>query len=116
VFAFSLRWFRAFLRRYGISLRRITRKAQKQPEQYQNMYELFLQFIRRVSIAIGKRRFCNSDGRCLVDDKIRRFELYIIANIDETSIPFEFLDRCTYDLVGTFTINGKSDKSGWNKR
>jgi hypothetical protein len=42
VFAFSSGWFRAFLRRYGISLRRITRKAQKQPEQYRNMCELFL--------------------------------------------------------------------------
>lgn len=37
-------------------------------------------------------------------------------NFDEVPLPFEFTDGVTYELQGTKTISGKSDRSGWGKR
>jgi hypothetical protein len=40
----------------------------------------------------------------------------LIVNLDETPLPFEFLEGYTYDIRGTKTIAGKSERSGWGKR
>ena len=39
-----------------------------------------------------------------------------IMNMDETPIPFEYLDGHTYDIRGKKTTSGKSERSGWSKR
>jgi len=44
VFGFSNRWFRNFLQRYKISLRLITRKAQKVPEEYRSLIIAWIRF------------------------------------------------------------------------
>ncbi|KAI2466459.1 DDE superfamily endonuclease-domain-containing protein [Annulohypoxylon bovei var. microspora] len=46
----------------------------------------------------------------------RRFPLWRILNLDETPIPFEFLDGYTYETTGARTIAVRTDRSGWNKR
>jgi hypothetical protein len=40
----------------------------------------------------------------------------LIVNLDETPLPFEFLNGYTYDFKGVRTVAGKSDRSGWDKR
>ena len=44
------------------------------------------------------------------------FQLSNILNLDETPIPFEYLEGRTYDIKGSKTIAGKTDGSGWDKR
>jgi len=36
-------------------------------------------------------------------------------NIDETPIPFEYLEGRSYDFTGNTTISGKTARSGWDK-
>lgn len=47
---------------------------------------------------------------------VGRFEKSDICNLDETPIPFKYLDGKTYDTIGEKTIWGKGSKSGWDKR
>jgi hypothetical protein len=37
-------------------------------------------------------------------------------NFDETLIPFEYIDKKTYNIQGAKTITAKTDHSGWDKR
>src|SRR6202046_5034535 len=37
-------------------------------------------------------------------------------NFDETPIPFEYIDKKTYNMKGAKTITAKTDHSGWDKR
>ncbi|KAI1818975.1 DDE superfamily endonuclease-domain-containing protein [Xylaria intraflava] len=46
----------------------------------------------------------------------RKFPLSRIINLDETPMPFEFLNGYTYDHKGARSVEGKSDRSGWDKR
>ncbi|KAJ3454583.1 hypothetical protein MRS44_013183 [Fusarium solani] len=46
----------------------------------------------------------------------RRFYRRLILNLDETPIPFEYLDGFTWEMRGAKSVPGKSDRSGWNKR
>jgi hypothetical protein len=51
--------------------------------------------------------------------KIQSFQRYptrLIVNLDETPLPFEFLNGYTYEVQGKKTIAGKSERSGWGKR
>ena len=48
-FKFSKNWFRRFLRRQHISLRKRTNQSQKQPEEYREAVQSFHQFIRKVA-------------------------------------------------------------------
>ena len=111
VFTFSQGWLRGFLSRYNISRRRLTKQASKLPQEYVHFVSSFLRFIKRNSQPIN---FGYLD-RVLVSPR-RRFPLSRIVNIDEVPIPFEFLDGYTYDICGSKTILGKSDRSGWGKR
>ncbi|CAG9942603.1 unnamed protein product [Clonostachys rosea f. rosea IK726] len=72
----------------------------------------FLRFIRRIS----NQRSTALDRILVTMSPTRRFRRGCIVNIDETPIPFEYLDGYTYEVKGTKTIQGKSDRSGWNKR
>jgi len=44
------------------------------------------------------------------------FRLSNILNLDETPIPFEYLDGKTYEIKGSRTVSGKTDGNGWDKR
>jgi hypothetical protein len=36
--------------------------------------------------------------------------------LDETPLPFEFLNGYSYDFKGATTMTGRSERSGWDKR
>lgn len=110
VFVFSAGWFNNFLNRHQISIRFTTNKAQKLPHDYHMLLINWLRFNRRVS---QPQNFFEKSG--LISD-IGRYLLSNIANLDETPIPFEYLDGRTYDTIGLKTIWAKSAKSGWDKR
>lgn len=40
----------------------------------------------------------------------------ILCNLDETPIPFEYLEGRTYEPAGSKTVWAKSTRSGWEKR
>jgi DDE superfamily endonuclease len=44
-----------------------------------------------------------------------RFKPSRIMNFDETPIPFEYIDKKTYNIKGAKTITAKTDQSGWDK-
>ncbi|KAI1818915.1 DDE superfamily endonuclease-domain-containing protein [Xylaria intraflava] len=46
----------------------------------------------------------------------RRFQVNNIINLDETPLPFEFLEGYTYEHTGSKSVNAKSIRSGWDKR
>ena len=48
----------------------------------------------------------------ILDSPIRRFEKKYTLNVDETPIPFEYLDGSTWDLRGAKTMAGQTDRSG----
>ncbi|KAF2186694.1 hypothetical protein K469DRAFT_726176 [Zopfia rhizophila CBS 207.26] len=95
--------------RYGITWRRVTKQASKLPEEYIKVVNSFLRFIRRNSQPHGPISL-----RQILQPN--RFDLSAILNLDETPIPFEYLDGHTYNICGARTVTGKSDRSGWNKR
>ena len=111
IFRFSNGWFRGFLSRHQISLRSITKKAQKIPTDYKVLIVNWLRFNRRNS---QPRR--NAFWEIAVERPVGRFELSNICNLDETPIPFEYLQGKTYDRVGAKTVWVKESRSGWDKR
>ncbi|KAF2178840.1 hypothetical protein K469DRAFT_598068, partial [Zopfia rhizophila CBS 207.26] len=52
----------------------------------------------------------------LASSEVRDFEKGCIINLNKTPIPFEFLDRYTYNFEGVITVRGKSARSGWGER
>ncbi|KAH7261547.1 hypothetical protein BKA59DRAFT_518505 [Fusarium tricinctum] len=82
--------------------RRITHCASKLPEAYLEVVNSFIRFSRVISM--------------ILNDPKRHFPLYRILNIDETPIPFYYLEGLTWDTLGLKTISGKVDRSGWDKR
>ncbi|KAL6411770.1 hypothetical protein AUP68_04144 [Ilyonectria robusta] len=111
-FIFSVGWYRGFLRRHNIVKRRITKQSTRRPEDYIAIVNRFLRFIRRVS-SVG----CQSRAFTMIlNSPKRRFSKRLILNLDETPIPFEFLDGATWDIRGARTVAGHTDRSGWNKR
>jgi len=111
IFSFSNRWFRGFLSRHRISLRSITKTAQKLPEDYRILVINWLRFNRRNS---QPRTACFWEVS--LQHPVGRYELSNICNLDETPMPFEFLDGKTYNSIGEKTIWAKESKSGWGKR
>ena len=109
IFAFSYGWFAGFVRRHNISNRKVTKQATKLPHEYMACVNSFLRFIKRNSQPHGP-----SDMRILMEPS--RFTPSTILNLDETPIPFEYLDGHTYEICGAKTVSGKSDRSGWGKR
>ncbi|KAM4056555.1 SAP domain-containing protein [Hirsutella rhossiliensis] len=99
IFTFSNGWWGLFRRRHA-------------PEEYIEIVNSFLRYIRRVS----RRHKPQVALDAILNSPTRRFGKHRILNLDETPIPFEYLDGYTYEQRGARTIDGKSDRSGWNKR
>ncbi|KAI0855431.1 DDE superfamily endonuclease-domain-containing protein [Xylaria cubensis] len=116
IFVFSNGWFRGFLSRHQISRRRLTHTATKVPDEIVHYTNAFLQYVRRNS----RDDHCFQSTALMSDPvegiSFRRFSNHLIVNMDETPLPFEFLDGYTYDHKGTKSVNGRSDRSGWGKR
>ena len=110
MFVFSTGWFNGFLKRWGISCRALTKMSSRLPDEYKQLAVNWLRFNRRNS------QPRNVFERSKITSDIGRFRLSDILNLDETPIPFEYLDGRTYDLKGSKTISGKTDRSGWDKR
>jgi hypothetical protein len=45
-----------------------------------------------------------------------KFSNHLIINLDETPLPFEFLNGYSYDFKVAKTVAGKFERSGWDKR
>ncbi|KAM5358326.1 hypothetical protein ACJZ2D_015395 [Fusarium nematophilum] len=95
------------------------------PEEYRAIVNSFLRFLRRNT----QRRTSPPPEEApkfpprpyekisdILDSPQRRFHNNCILNVDETPIPFEYLDGSTYALSGDKTVSGKTDRSGWSKR
>ncbi|RPB01142.1 DDE-domain-containing protein [Choiromyces venosus 120613-1] len=111
VFQFSNGWFQGFLGRHRISLWCITKKAQKVPTEYQSLVINWLRFNRRNSQPRPASFF-----DMVLSHAVGRFEESNICNLDETPIPFEYLEGKTYNTIGQKTIWAKAGQNGWDKR
>jgi hypothetical protein len=102
---FSSAWFDAFKKRNGISLRRVTNKAQVPPSTKVHDIRSFHLFIRNQAIngiSVGP---------------LGKWTLGGIANMDQTPIEFDmFVKGTTYETRGAKTIWIKSNGSGLEKR
>lgn len=107
-FRFSDGWLAGFLSRHSITLRFSTNKSQRIPEDYLHQILSWLQFNRRNS----QVRFGTSDEERVVG----RYLLDSICNLDETPLPFEYLDGQTYADKGSRSVQVKASNSGWDKR
>lgn len=116
VFRFSVGWFKAFLGRYRVSLRCITKKAQKIPADYHKLVINWMQFNRRNSQPDPSELHPVCWMEVVLCRAVGRYHLSNICNLDETPLPFEYLNGRTYDIVGSKTIWVKETRSGWDKR
>lgn len=112
LFTFSIGWYRGFLQRYNIVKRRVMKQSSKRPKDYINIVNMFLRFIRRVSSIKTQSRAVSR----ILNSLKRRFQKRLILNLDETPIPFEFLDGSTWETKGAKTVASHTDRSRWNKR
>jgi Tc5 transposase DNA-binding domain len=79
-FQFSSGWFRGFKRRYNISLRASTKRAQKSPNELLSVIQNWLQFNRRMMVVrVDSDCGIQRDLSVLV---VSRFKLSEISNID----------------------------------
>jgi len=109
-FCFSTGWFSGFLSRHNITLRFTTNKSQKVPKDYLEVILSWLEFNRRNSqLRPGtlNQPVNPSGGRYLLDS---------ICNMDETPLPFEYLDGQTYADKGSHSVQVRATCSGWDKR
>ena len=103
-FKFSNQWFHGFKKRYNISLRRPTHKAQVIPSSKSELIQSFHRDI-RAKAATG-----NQLG------PLGRFRLSCIANVDQTPLPFTFTNGPTYESKGAKTVWVQGGSSGLDKR
>ena len=125
LFAFSNGWFLNFKKRHRVVKRRVTNQAQKTPAEYRRIVNSFIRFIlrnsqkKRLPVPVDPPKYPYKLGEKipdLLDSPKRRFHNNCILNVDETPIPFEYLDGSTYALEGDKTVSGKTERSGWSKR
>jgi len=105
-FCFSTGWFSGFLSRHNITLRFTTNKSQKVPQDYLEVILSWLEFNRRNSqLRPGtlNQPVNPSGGRYLLDS---------ICNMDETPLPFEYLDGQTYADKGSHSVQVRATCSG----
>ena len=110
MFVFSTGWFNNFLCRWNISCRVLTKKASQLPDEYRRLVINWLRFNGRNS---QPRNLLERDG---ITTDVGCYRLSNILNLDETPIPFEYLEGKTYDIKGSKTVAGKTDGSGWDKQ
>ena len=114
-FTFSNGWFQEFLRWHQISLRFATNKSSQLPKDFGDAILNWLRFDRRNS-------FCRTGefeaiaGRRQGGYHAGRYMLQNICNMDQTPIPFQYLEGRTYNQQGEKTIWIQSSRSGWDKR
>lgn len=111
-FRFSNGWFRQFLSCHQISLRFVTNKASKLPSDYN---ETVLEWL-RVNRRNSQLRLNNEIGLGENEPNIGRYRLSNIANMDQTPLPFEYLEGRTYNQKREKTIWAQSSQSEWDKR
>jgi hypothetical protein len=114
-FQFSSGWYNGFRRRYNISLRCSTKRAQKSPKELEPVLCNWIQYNRRMlAIIEGESIIGIPRGpEVLV---VGRIKLSEICNMDQSPLPFEFLKGRTYAKRGDKTIRLKEGKSGHDKR
>jgi len=111
-FAFSNGWFRGFLGRHRISLRVVTNKSSQLPSDFGEEIVNWMRFNR------GNSQLRPDDERGLGDSAatIGRYCLSNIVNMDQTPLPFQYLEGQTYNNIGDRTIWVQGSQSGWDKR
>jgi len=113
LFCFSNGWFRGFLSWHQISLRAITNKASKLPQDFGEAILNWMRFNRRNS----QIREATSMEQGDLPAAIGRYRLQNICNMDQTPVPYEFIEGHTYNIKGEKTIWMQSSQtSGWDKR
>ena len=98
---FSNGWFEGFCKRMQVSWRAKTSTSEESPEDKIQQITLFLQFIRRNSqlnlLSMNSLLYNATIPQIMTAG---RFLPQAIFNMDQTSLPFEFLSGRTYDSVG----------------
>ena len=97
----------------GISLRHITNRSQKVPDDSETPIRSFHRHIRRQA---NQELYTPPNPPEVEVPMLGRFHLGNIANMDQIPLVFEFLSGSTYDTVGTKTVWGRSLGSGLDKR
>jgi Tc5 transposase DNA-binding domain len=113
-FRFSDGWFNGFKKRWHISLRSGTKRAQKTPEELLPVIQSWLQFNRRMTVIL-KGSDCGIPRDPSVP-LVGRYKLSEIANMDQSPLPFELQKGRTYATKGSKTVTLKAARSGWEKR
>jgi hypothetical protein len=113
-FRWSPGWYRGFRRRYHISLRCGTKRAQKAPEDLRPVIQSWLQYNRRMTV-ITVHSDCGKQRDASVPT-VGRFKLSEIGNMDQSPLPFELQRGRTYAKTGEKTVLLKGQRSGWDKR
>jgi len=111
-FRFSNSWFRRFLSFHHVSLRFITNTASKLPSDFSDAILNWMRFNRRNS----QLRPRNGREPGDIPAAIGQYALANIVNMDQTPLPFEYLEGRTYNQKGEKTIWAQSSQSGWDKR
>jgi len=107
-FRFSDGWFNVFLSGHAITLRFTSNKSQKIPDNYLADILSWMRFnCRNSQLCPG-----SSDENNIVDYYLHDS----ISNLDETPLPFKFLDGLTYADKGSKSVQVKASYSGWGKR
>jgi hypothetical protein len=112
LFRFSNGWFQGFLSWHQITLRCVTNKASQLPSDYTNAIINWMRYNRRNS----QLRPDNDLGLGDHPADVGRYRLQNICNMDQTPLPFEYLDGKTYNQAGDSTIWVQQSQSGWDKR
>jgi hypothetical protein len=98
-FMFSNGWYNSFRRRYSISLRCSTKRAQKSPEQLKPVLRNWIQYNRRMLIIMEGKSLIGIP-RGLDVSVAGRIKLSEICNMDQSLLPFEYLKGRTYAKRG----------------
>jgi hypothetical protein len=114
-FRFSAGWYNGFRRRYCISLRCSTKRAQRSPEELEPVLRNWIQYNRRMmTIVEGKSIIGIPRGPDV--PVVGRIKLSEICNMDQSPLPFEYLKGRTYAKRGDKTVRLKEGKSGHDRR
>ena len=110
-------WFQGFRRRFKISLRCKTKRAQKSPEELRPTIMNWLQFNRRNTIVLPGSD-CGVERAPEVEaTRIGRFLPCHVINMDQSPLAFELTTTGrTYAKRGDHTVFLRSGPSGWEKR
>jgi hypothetical protein len=102
-FRFSSGWYNRFRKRYAISLRAGTKRAQKSPEELEPTIRNWIQFNRPMTVTVkGKSVVGIPRGPDI--PVVGRIKLSEICNMDQSPMPFEYLKGRTYAKKGPQTV------------